>query len=516
MSRDGSGIMSWPSGTAAVSGATIGSSAYNTFLADLLNDLNAARPITAGGTGATDAATALSNLGGQPIDATTTALAALSFTSVNNMAYATGVDTFSLLATTAAGRTILTYVDPNVDAIAFWDDSAGAFAGLTLGTGLSITTTTLNLSANLQTYSGITPSANVQTLLGSADYAAFRSNLSLGTAALKNTGTSGNNVPLLDGANTWSAEQTFGGLVTVPGTQGTDVPGMTGIVGARIAVSGATAGFTVRRDGFAEIGLSSGGSGALIGTWTNHDLTFYTNGTSKMVLSTAGALTLGGVAIPTISSSDTLSNKTLSSPTLSGTMSGGTFSGRVAQAVANTLVVNRTDSNAYKIELQDNGTVRGYIRASSTNAFEVLSSDTSKSLAFTQNGELIGGSVDPTSVYSLGYRGAPLGNGGSAANSAYTFVLADAGCTIYHDEVTARTYTIPANASVAYPIGTVIIIDNTGNSGSAGSITLAITSDTLRRGDGTSGTGSRTIAANQVAVIRKTKSTEWSIAGFFS
>jgi hypothetical protein len=32
----------------------------------------------------------------------------------------------------------------------------------------------------------------------------------LGTAAQKNTGTSGNTVPLLDGANTWSGKQTFG------------------------------------------------------------------------------------------------------------------------------------------------------------------------------------------------------------------------------------------------------------------------------------------------------------------
>lgn len=38
---------------------------------------------------------------------------------------------------------------------------------------------------------------------------ALRSALELGTAAVKNTGTSGDAVPLLDGANTWSASQTF-------------------------------------------------------------------------------------------------------------------------------------------------------------------------------------------------------------------------------------------------------------------------------------------------------------------
>lgn len=116
----------------------------------------------------------------------------------------------------------------------------------------------------------------------------------------------------------------------------------------------------------------------------------------------------------------------------------------------------------------------------------------------------------PTSTLSAGFRGAPATG---TPNSAYGLVLADAGGTLYHDEVTARTWTIPANASVAFPIGTVIIGDNTGNSGAAGVLTLSITSDTLRRGDGTAGTGSRTIAALGVFAIRKTKSTEWVITG---
>lgn len=41
-------------------------------------------------------------------------------------------------------RHVPTLTDPNADRITFWDDSAGAFAHLSPGTGLSITTTTLN------------------------------------------------------------------------------------------------------------------------------------------------------------------------------------------------------------------------------------------------------------------------------------------------------------------------------------------------------------------------------------
>jgi len=39
----------------------------------------------------------------------------------------------------------------------------------------------------LTTYAGITPSANIQTLLGSADYVAARTNLGLGTIATQNS-----------------------------------------------------------------------------------------------------------------------------------------------------------------------------------------------------------------------------------------------------------------------------------------------------------------------------------------
>lgn len=63
MPRNGSGVMSWPAGTDATPNTVIESSKYNAFLADLLNDLNTARPIVMGGTGATTAADARTNLG---------------------------------------------------------------------------------------------------------------------------------------------------------------------------------------------------------------------------------------------------------------------------------------------------------------------------------------------------------------------------------------------------------------------------------------------------------------------
>jgi len=61
--RSGGGIYSKGS-PSVVSGTTIQSAAYNTTIDDLVTDANAARPVSAGGTGAANAADARTNLGG--------------------------------------------------------------------------------------------------------------------------------------------------------------------------------------------------------------------------------------------------------------------------------------------------------------------------------------------------------------------------------------------------------------------------------------------------------------------
>lgn len=99
----------------------------------------------------------------------------------------------------------------------------------------------------------------------------------------------------------------------------------------------------------------------------------------------------------------------------------------------------------------------------------------------------------------------------NSQSAAYTLVATDAGKHILHPsaDTTARIFTIPANASVAFPIGTVISIVN---QASAGVITLAITTDTMRWSpSGT--TGSRTLAANGIATLIKLTATEWIVSG---
>lgn len=63
MPRNSSGVMSKPAGTTAMPNTTIASAPFNTLMDDIVSDLNAARPVTSGGTGATAAGAALTNLG---------------------------------------------------------------------------------------------------------------------------------------------------------------------------------------------------------------------------------------------------------------------------------------------------------------------------------------------------------------------------------------------------------------------------------------------------------------------
>ena len=119
------------------------------------------------------------------------------------------------------------------------------------------------------------------------------------------------------------------------------------------------------------------------------------------------------------------------------------------------------------------------------------------------SGTLSNCTVDGTDA--VGFRNTPV----NSQSTAYTLVLADSGKTILHpaSDNNARTFTIPANSSVAYPVGTAITFVNLINT-----VTIAITTDTLYlAGDGS--TGSRTLAAYGVASAVKVASTTWIISG---
>lgn len=98
----------------------------------------------------------------------------------------------------------------------------------------------------------------------------------------------------------------------------------------------------------------------------------------------------------------------------------------------------------------------------------------------------------------------------NSQSAAYTCVLADAGKHIYHPstDANARTFTIPANSSVAYPIGTAISFVNM----TSQVVSIAITTDTMYLA-GTGTTGTRSLAQYGTATALKLTSTTWIISG---
>jgi len=111
-----------------------------------------------------------------------------------------------------------------------------------------------------------------------------------------------------------------------------------------------------------------------------------------------------------------------------------------------------------------------------------------------------------TNLFNAGFLEIPQ----NIQNVAYQLVLSDSGKHIYHSDGTARTYTIPANGAVAFPIGTAVTFVNDASAGV--NVTIAITTDTLYFAvDGT--TGSRILARYGIATVLKVSATRWTISG---
>ena len=113
-----------------------------------------------------------------------------------------------------------------------------------------------------------------------------------------------------------------------------------------------------------------------------------------------------------------------------------------------------------------------------------------------------GGSITSANVVdAVGYKGIPQ----NSQTSQYTLALTDIG---KHISITTGGVVVPANGSVAFPIGATIVLFNN----SASTQSVSITTDTLRQA-GTTNTGTRTLAAYGVATLIKVASTVWVISG---
>jgi hypothetical protein len=239
------------------------------------------------------------------------------------------------------------------------------------------------------------------------------------------------------------------------------------------------------------LAVANGGTGQttytngqlLIGNSTGNTLTkaTLTQGTGVTITNSAGGITIsatgsGGTVISVTGSGNIASS--------GGTTPDITFTGTLAVGNGGTGVTSSTGSGSVVLSTSPSLTT------------PVLGTPTS--------GTLSNCTVDGTN--SVGFRNIPQ----NSQSAAYTLVLADAGKHIFHPstDANARTYTIPANSSVAYPIGTAITFINM----TSQVVTIAITTDTMYLSPAGT-TGSRSLAQYGSATAIKMTSTTWLISG---
>ena len=389
----------------------------------------------------------------QLASAVATALEGLSWVA-DQMVVATGAAAFALVPTTAAGRGFLNFTDPNVDAIRFWDDSAGAFADLTLGTGLSISATTLSLHSALTDLIAVPLS---QTVLGRlATITAFGASLiddaNLGTA-LTTLGVTSFVQTLLD-------DTTAGAFLT---TLGVSANAQT-ILGHTFA--------QMRADLDLEAGTD-----------------FYSISAADTLLAAKATL----AASNTFTAGPQILNNNIA---LQGKTAGGT--GRNLAKVDGSDITQLGDINIVT-------TISGF-------DINLSPASNSRSVAVTTGDFQITAAPATLATNSAGFRGMPI-EGGTGITDHHTLTLANAGgCIIM--VANSKNVTIPPNSSVAFPTGTAIhVICYPGQTGLS---IVEGSGVTLNRADGVSGTGTRGVTNGAGVTLIKQNTNNWLIEGLIS
>jgi hypothetical protein len=337
-------------------------------------------------------------------------------------------------------------------------------------------------------------------------------------------GTTGQVLKVAAGVPSWATDTTTGTVTSV----GMTAPAVFTVSGSPVTTTGTLA-LTYSGTALPEV---NGGTAQT--TYTTGDLLYASgsNTLAKLAVGTTGQVLKVTAGAPAWGS-DSAGTGTVTSIDVSGgttglTTSGGpiTTSGTITLAgtldaanggtgVANNAASTLTISGAYAttltvtaatgVTLPTTGTL-ATLAGTETLTNKTLTSPTltTPALGTPASGDLSSCTADGTD--EVGFKNIPQ----NSQSAAYTLVLADAGKHIFHPsgDANARTYTIPANASVAYPIGTALTFINMTEE----VVTIAITTDTMYlSSDGT--TGSRSLAQYGSATAIKMTSTTWLISG---
>lgn len=233
-------------------------------------------------------------------------------------------------------------------------------------------------------------------------------------------------------------------------------------------------------------------------------LGFATGGVAAMTISAAGAVI---VTRPTSGQALTVNGVTGSITLQLKPATSAEVALQILDPGANATQLRLNTTNT-AVNLQALGTTTNLVVSTSAGVALTLADGQGAFVGAAAGGGQGAGTLNAVGLYVAGnpvYAGIPQ----NIQATNYTFVLADANKHVYQNAGGVHTYTIPANASVAFPIGTAI----TGINGhGAGNITLNITTDNLIWSP-SGATGSRTIAADGVFTLLKVAAASWYITG---
>jgi hypothetical protein len=234
----------------------------------------------------------------------------------------------------------------------------------------------------------------------------------------------------------------------------------------------------------------------------------YSAGTGLTLAGTVFSITNSGVTANTYGSASSVPVVAINAQGQVTSASNSAIAIAASQITSGTLGVSNGGTGAT--------TLTGVVIGNGTSAFTTVTAPsgaivgttdtqnlTSKTLT-TGNTLNAGTSISDTGTIaatSPGFRGLPQ----NAQTASYTLALTDAG---KHISITTGGVIVPANGSVAFPIGSTIVIYNDSSSNQ----TISITTDTMYLA-GSATTGSRTLAQRGLATIVKVASTTWAISG---